>query len=82
MTQAEIDGVLRRDAGFIVGLCSYAGIGVGLLVMNLVLGWYALAVWNLAWLIWAPLFAYWGISQARQMNRAIRSARRWLSGPA
>lgn len=76
MTQAEVNGVLRRDSGYIVALCSYAGIGVGLLVMNLVLGWYALAIWNLAWLIWAPLFTCWGIGMARQVNRAMRSARR------
>ena len=60
-------------AVLIVMLCAYAGAGLGLFVMNLVLGMKAMAVWNAAWLLFVPWFAIRTVYELRRSNRVLRA---------
>ena len=73
MTDDEIRQAKDSLGRFVMALAAYFGFGVGLFVMVVVYGPDKLAVWNLAWLLFVPLFAVRAVCELRRSNRALRA---------
>jgi hypothetical protein len=73
MTPEQIRQARDGLSALIVVMSAYVGAGLGLFAMAIVYGPAKLAVWNLAWLLFVPLFAIWAVCELRRSNRALRT---------